>query len=127
MAASVGEALGPLAFSTLAMSRKFVQERTEAAEAFMRAYSATLCWLDTSTPQEIGSATGRLFEGTSQKALVRSIKNCKAIGCWQPDPAISPDSYERMVDMWVLTGHMERRYPFEQIVYTPLAETAKRT
>ncbi|MBI9083243.1 MAG: ABC transporter substrate-binding protein [Desulfobacterales bacterium] len=122
LAASVGESLGPLAFSTLAMSRKFIRERADAAEAFMRAYHATLRWLDASTPEEIVSAIIRLFEGTSHNVLVRSVKNCKAIGCWQPDPVISRESYERMVDMWIQAGHMKRRYPFEQVVYTGLAE-----
>lgn len=126
LAASVGESLGPLAFSSLAMSRKFIQERTDAAEAFMRAYYATLCWLDTSTPEEIVDATRCLFEGTSDNVLVRSVKNCKKIGSWQPDPVISPKSYERMVDMWILAGHMQTRYPFEQVVSNDLAEKIER-
>lgn len=125
LAASVGECLGPLAFSSLAMSRKFIRERTDAAEAFMRAYYATLRWVDSSTPEEIVSATSSLFEGTSYNVLVRSVKNYKAIGCWEPDPLISPESYERMVDMWILAGHMQRRYPFEDVVYNDLAEKVK--
>ncbi|MFC1798205.1 ABC transporter substrate-binding protein [Thermodesulfobacteriota bacterium] len=125
LAASVGESIGPLAFSSLAMSRKFIQERSKAAEAFMRAYYATLCWLDSSEPEEIVSATERLFEGTPHNVLVQSVKNCKSIGAWQPDPVISFTSYERMVDMWILAGHMEKRYPFEQIVYNDLAEKIK--
>ena len=121
-AASVGRSLGPLAFSTLAMSRKLVEERTDAAEAFMRAYCATLRWLDASAPEEIVSAVSGLFGGTPRNVLVRAVANCKAIGCWQPDPAISPEAYERMVDMWIQAGHMKRRYPFEQVVYTDLVE-----
>ena len=120
-AASVGEPLGPLAFSTLAMSRKFIQKRPDAAEAFMRAYRATLLWIDAGTPEEIVAAVSGLFEGTPRNVLVRAVANCKAIGCWQPDPAISPKAYERMVDMWIRAGHMARRYPFEQVVYTDLA------
>ena len=122
LAASVGKPLGPLAFSTLAMSRKFIRERADAAEAFMRAYCAALHWIDASTPAEIVSETSRLFDKTPHNVLVRAVENCKSIGCWQPDPVISPESYERMVDMWILAGHMERRYPFEQVVYTDLAE-----
>lgn len=126
LAASVGEPLGPLAFSTLAMSRKLIEERTDAAEAFIRAYCATLRWIDASTPDEIVAAISNLFEGAPRNVLVRAVANCKAIGCWQPDPAISPKAYERMVDMWIQAGHMERRYPFEQVVYTDLAKTVKK-
>jgi NitT/TauT family transport system substrate-binding protein len=125
LTASVGESLGPLLFSSLAMSRKFIQERTDAAEAFMRAYYKTLHWLDSSTPEEIATATSRLFEGTSSNVLVRSVKNYKRIGSWQPDPVISPESYERMVDMWIQAGHMQKRYPFEHVVSNDLAEQIK--
>ena len=126
LAASVGESLGPLAFSSLAMSRKFLQQRADAAEAFMRAYYDTLRWIDASTAEEIVSATGSLFQATSKDVLVRSVKNYKAIGCWRPDPVISRESYERMVDMWMLAGYMQTRYDFEDVVDNDLAQKAKK-
>ena len=125
-AVSVGEASGNMAFSTLAMSLKFIRERSQAAEAFMRAYYATLRWLDVSDSEEIVSATQGLFKGLSRSVLIRSVRNCKEIGAWQPDPVILPASYERMVDMWILAGHMGKRYPFESVVSNDLAEKIKR-
>ncbi len=125
LAVSVGESLGPLAFSSLAMSRKFLKERADAAEAFMRAYYATLCWIDASTAEEIVSVTGGLFQEMSSEVLIRSVKNYKAIGCWRPDPVISRESYERMVDMWMLSGYMQTRYDFEDVVDNELAQKVK--
>lgn len=124
-AASIGEALGPLAFSTLAMSRKLIKEQPAVAEAFMRAYYKTLCWLDSSDPETIAAAIQQLFTGVNQSVLVRSIKNYKAVGAWQSDPVISKASYERMVDMWIQGGHMQKRYPYEQVVSKELAEKIK--
>ncbi len=124
-AVSVGKALGDLAFSTLAMGGRFIRERSEAAGAFMRAYCATLQWLADSSPEEIVSATHGLFRGVPGSVLVRSVRNCKAIGAWQTDPAIRPESYERMVDMWILAGHMQKRYPFESVVCNELAGKIK--
>jgi NitT/TauT family transport system substrate-binding protein len=125
-AISVGESLGELAFSTLAMSRKFLEERSGAAEAFMRAYFATLQWLAGSDPEEIVAVTQGLFQGVPRGVLVRSVQNCKAIGAWQPDPVIRREPYERMVDMWILAGHMTKRYPFERVVNNDLAEKIER-
>ena len=122
IAASVGKTLGPLAFITLAMRRKFIENRPEAAEAFMRAYYATLYWVEASGPEEIVAATHQLYEGTPKGILIQSVKNCKSIGAWRPDPVISNESYEKMVDMWIQAGHMKKRYPFKQIVFNDLAE-----
>jgi hypothetical protein len=30
-----------------------------------------------------------------------------------------------MVDMWILSGHMQKRHPFEEVVYPDLAEKIK--
>jgi NitT/TauT family transport system substrate-binding protein len=120
--ASVGESLGPLAFSTIAMSRRFIENRLEAAEAFMRAYQATLRWIETSDPENIAETTGPLFAGTSKKVLAASIKNYKSIGAWRPDLVISKATYERMVDMWIEAGHMKNRYPYERIVSNELVQ-----
>jgi NitT/TauT family transport system substrate-binding protein len=120
--ASVGECLGPLAFSTVAMSRQFIENRREAAEAFIRAYHATLRWIETSDAEEIAEATCQLFEGASKSILVASIKNYQSIGAWRSDLVISKASYERMVDMWIEAGHMKKRYPYEQVVSNRLVQ-----
>jgi NitT/TauT family transport system substrate-binding protein len=123
--ASVGKTLGPLAFSTLAMSRKFIESRSEAAEAFMRAYYATLRWIEISDPEEIVAATHQLYEGIPKSVLIKSVINYKSIGAWRADPEISEESYERMVDMWLQAGHMKKRYLFEQVVFNDLAEKVR--
>ncbi len=122
IAASVGEGLGPLSFSTVAMSLAFIQNRSEAAQAFMRAYIATLQWIATHDSEKIADAAHSLYPGIPKRILVRSVENYKRIGTWQRDPRISKESYERMVDMWLEAGHMTNRIPYEKVVHTSLAE-----
>ena len=120
--ASVGQAQGPIAFSTLAMSREFLTEEGEVAEAFMRAYYATLRWLVDSDAETIVDAVKPLFPDTAKSALVRSVEGYKSIGAWLPDPVISKASYERMVEMWIFAGHMTKRYRYGDVVHSDLAE-----
>ena len=58
--------------------------------------------------------------------LQEAYRHCKAIGAWQPDTVIRRESYERMVDMWILAGHMKKRHPFERVVSNDLAEKIER-
>jgi NitT/TauT family transport system substrate-binding protein len=120
--ASVGRDLGPLSFSTLAMSVDFIEKDPDAAKAFMRAYVNCRRWLQVSNPEDIVSKVEHLFPDFSHRALVRSVQGYKAIGAWDADPRIKPRDYERMVDMWVGAGYMTERYPYDKVVYSRLAD-----
>jgi NitT/TauT family transport system substrate-binding protein len=122
LAASVGEALGPICFSTLAMSRRLLTEERETAEAFMRAYLAARQWILKSDEETIAEALHPLFPDTSKPVLAKSVEGYKALGTWLPHPGISRRSYERALDMWLAAGQITRRYPFEEVVTNELIE-----
>jgi NitT/TauT family transport system substrate-binding protein len=121
-AASVGEALGPIAFSTLVMSRRFLTEETETAEAFMRAYLAARQWILKSDEETIAEALHPLFPDTARPVLAKSVAGYKELGTWLPHPGIARQSYERALDMWLAAGQITRRYPFEEVVTNELIE-----
>ena len=122
LAASVGEALGPIAFSTLVMSRRFLTEETETAEAYMRAYLAARQWVLKSDAETIAEALHPLFPKTARPVLARSVEGYKALGTWLPHPGISRQSYERALDMWLAAGQITRRYPYEEVVTNELID-----
>jgi len=125
LAASVGEALGPISFSSLVMSRQFLAERRDAAEAFMRAYYASQRWVVASDAETIVEALQPLFPSTARGILARSVEGYKALQTWQPDPVIPRHSYERALDMWLAAGQITRQYAYEDVVYNELAEKVK--
>ena len=122
LAASVGEALGPIAFSTLAMSRRLLTEETETAQAFMRAYLAARQWILESDAETIAEALHPLFPETAKMVLAKSVAGYKELGTWLPHPGIARQSYERALDMWLAAGQITRRYPFEEVVTNELIE-----
>jgi len=122
LAASLGEALGPIAFSTLVMSRRFLTEQPETAEAFMRAYLAARQWVLESDAETIAEVLHPLFPDTAGPVLARSVAGYKALGTWLPHPGISRQSYERALDMWLAAGQITRRYPYEEVVTSELID-----
>jgi NitT/TauT family transport system substrate-binding protein len=122
LATSVGEALGPIAFSSLAMSRKFLAKEPEAAEAFMRAYIAARKWVRTTDAESVVDALQPLFPGTAKRVLVESIRDYRRINAWPESPLIPRESYERALDMWFHAKQITKRYPYEDVVATALIE-----
>jgi len=120
--ASVGKALGPIAFSSLAMSRDFLSQQAKTAEAFLRAYAAAQKWISASDAQTIAEALAPLFPGTSKATLVKSVEGYKVLRTWLSSPLIPRASYERALDMWIHAGHIHQRFPYEEVVDVRLAK-----
>lgn len=115
--ASVGEAIGPVAFSSVCSSREFL--RTDAARAFMRAYRRAREWVNEASAAEIAEREAGYFPGIDRDVLASTIGFYQGLGCWNPDPAISRESYEVALDVFLHSGLITRRHPYEQVVAPP--------
>ncbi len=119
--ASVGEALGPIAFSSLVATRAFLTRQRDVAEAFLRAYHQAQQWVAGSDAQTILEAIEQYFQGVDRSALVKSIDGYKRLGTWLKSPVIPERSYERAVDMMLAAGQITKRYPYAQACDATLA------
>jgi NitT/TauT family transport system substrate-binding protein len=115
--ASVGEVIGPVAFSSLTATREWLQ-RPEARR-FMRAYRKTRDWLNTTAAAEIAKAEQAFFPAVDPAALTATIAFYQQLGCWNPSVAISRDSYEVALDVFQHSQLITRRHPYEQVVVPP--------
>jgi NitT/TauT family transport system substrate-binding protein len=111
---SVGEALGPVAFSSLAATPDWLG-RPEAV-GFMRAYRKARAWVQTAPAVEVAARVQTLFPGTAPQALVGGIAACQRLGCWAGEPTIDPAHYEVALDVFQYSGLISRRYPPDGIV-----------
>ena len=115
--ASVGEAIGPVAFSSLAATPAWLQ-RPEALK-FMRAYRLSRAWVRSASGPDVAGKLQALFPNSAPEALVRGIEAYQRLGCWDGDPAIDPASYEVALDVFQHAGAISRRYPYAQMVVRP--------
>jgi len=115
--ASVGEAMPPVAFSSLMASREFL--RTDAARAFMRAYRKARAWAANAPPDEIAARQASFFPGIAAEALASAIERYQALGTWQGEPGIPRDLYEQAQEVFLKAGGITRRHPYDQVVIAP--------
>ena len=114
--ASVGDVIGPVAFSSLCAPREWLQ--TDMAKAFMRAYRQARQYIVDAPADEIAKREAEFFPGIDQHVLIDTIATYQASGCWSPDPAINPNSYETLLDVFMYSGLITRRHPLESCVAT---------
>ena len=112
--ASVGEAIGPVAFSSLAASPEWLS--TDEAKSFMIAYRKARKYCIETPAEDIARMENGCFNGISQPALIDCLNAYKGLGNWHPSVEISSASYERALDIFSNCGLITKRHPFDQVV-----------
>ena len=115
--ASVGEAIGPVAFSSLAATPAWIE--SAMAKAFMRAYAKARAELNARPAAEIAKAEAAHFPGVAAEVLASTIAFYQKSGAWAPAVAISKASYEAALDVFLAAGLIKRRHAFTDCVAPP--------
>lgn len=115
-----GKSIGPVAFSSLAASREWLEGGD--AETFMRAYNRAREFAIEMDPDEVASVIGRYFNETDRGALIQAVESYQALGCWSPGVHILPQAFETTLDVFLHSGLITKRHAYEQVVVHPPGE-----
>jgi len=117
--ASVGDAVGPVAFSSLCAKREWLD--TEMAEAFTRAYQKARAHVLSASAEEIASLEQEygFFPDIEPAVLAQTIEAYKKLGCWTPGIKITRVAYENLLDVFAFSGGISKRHPYESCVVQP--------
>jgi NitT/TauT family transport system substrate-binding protein len=115
--ASVGEAIGPCAFSSLAATREWL--RTDAARRFMRAYRQARAWLVGTPADRVAEVEASFFPEIARPVLTATIAYYQKLGCWTPHAEITRPAFEATLDVFQHAGLIRRRHRYEDVVAPP--------
>jgi len=119
--ASVGDVVGPVAFSSLCASRDWLD--SDMAKAFMRAYRKGREASRNLPAEKIASLEQDFFPNIDIDVLVKTIKAYQMLGCWNAEPHISREIYENTLDVFEFSGDISRRIAWEDVISAPPDET----
>ncbi len=115
--ASVGEAIGPCAFSSLAATREWL--RTDMAKRFMRAYRKARAWVINTPAATIPEAEGSFFPQVGRTVLTSTIATYQRLGCWTPHVEITRPAFEVTLDVFQHAGLITKRHKYGDVVAAP--------
>ena len=119
VAASVGEAVGPVAFSSLVARPDWLA--TDDARRFTAAYTAARRWVHTADPAEVAQAEADFFPDMAAEAVTEAIRRYQQLDAWSGDIPIEPALYEAALDAFAHGGRSGRRHPYDRVVVPPPA------
>ena len=115
--ASVGEAIGPCAFSSLAGSREWL--KTDMARRFMRAYRKARAWLIATPAAKVAEAEASFFPEIDRGVLTSTIAAYQRLGCWTPHVEITRPAFEATLDVFLHAKLITKRHRYEDVVAPP--------
>jgi NitT/TauT family transport system substrate-binding protein len=115
--ASVGEAIGPCAFSSLAARREWL--RTEKAARFMRAYRKARAWIIETPAARLADAQASFFPEIDRAVLASTIAYYQKLGCWTPHVEITRPAFEVALDVFQHSGLIAKRHRYEDVIASP--------
>ena len=117
--ASVGQAIGPVAFSSLAATRAWLG--TDMARRFMRAYRKARQWLLATPAARVAEAEASFFPEIDRAVLTATIAYYQKLGCWTPHVEITRPAFEVALDVFVHSKLITKRHRYEDVVAPPPA------
>ena len=115
--ASVGQAIGPCAFSSLAATRAWLG--TDMAKRFMRAYQKARAWLLATPAADVARAEASFFPEIHPAVLTSTIGYYQKLGCWTPHVEITRQAFEVALDVFQHSGLITKRHRYEDVIAAP--------
>jgi NitT/TauT family transport system substrate-binding protein len=115
--AALGDAIGPLAFSSLAATRAWLA--TDDAKRFTRAYRKARAWLIATPAAKVAEMEASFFPNIHRDVLTKTIAAYQKLGCWTPHVEITRPAFEVTLDVFQHAGLITRRHKYEDVIAQP--------
>lgn len=120
---SVGEYSGEIPYTCFMAYPSYISNNKAQIEGFLRAIKKAYLFITTSTPLEVAEALVPSFDGTTKEELATAVEKYLEIDAWSNSPAMSKDSYTRLLSVLKNAGTIESDVEFSKVVDNTIANT----
>jgi NitT/TauT family transport system substrate-binding protein len=124
LVASMGEATGPVPFTSYMTTPEFLRREPETVLRFTRAVYRTQRWLARQDAQTIVETIGPDFRYIDRGVLERAIERFKKQDTWARDPVLRQPGFDYLQEILQTGGFIKKTHRYEDLVDTALAERA---
>jgi NitT/TauT family transport system substrate-binding protein len=124
VAVSMGEATGPLPFTSYMATPQLLAREPELARRFVRAVYRTQRWLAASDPADVARTVASVFPGMPGHLLERAAGRFMRQHTWSRDPLLRRDGYAYLQEILLSGRFIQRPHPYGALVNTTFAREA---
>ena len=126
LAASMGEATGPVPFSSYMTTPRFLREERDVVRRFARALSRAQRWIAAADAKQIAELIAPAFADIAPEIRRRAVARYLAQDTWSRTLIISRAGYEYLETILVDGGFITRRHRYEDLIDTTVAQEVVR-
>lgn len=127
LVASMGEATGPVPFSSYMTTPKFLKTEPDVILRFTRALYRAQSWMASHTAREIARVIAPAFPEIEPEIRTRVIDRYLKQGTWACDPVLRKQGFDYLQQILLGGGFIKRRHRYEELVDAEIAERAVRS
>ncbi|MBR7172317.1 MAG: ABC transporter substrate-binding protein [Clostridia bacterium] len=118
---SVGEFSGEIPYTCFMAYPGFISENKDLVKGFLNAIKKAYLYITTSDSADVAKALKPSFDGTSEIALATAVEKYLEIDAWASSPAMSKDSYTRLLNVLKNAGTITNDVDFAKVVDNSIA------
>jgi NitT/TauT family transport system substrate-binding protein len=124
LVASMGEATGPVPFTSYMTTPGFLRREPETVQSFTRAVYRTQRWLAGHDARSIAEAVAPGFPDIDRAILERAVARFSKQGTWSTDPILRRPGFDYLQSILRSGGFITKTHRYEDLVDTAIAERA---
>jgi NitT/TauT family transport system substrate-binding protein len=124
LVASMGEATGPVPFTSYMTTPEFLRREPDTVLHFTRALYRTQRWLASHDSKDIADAIKPGFPDIAPAILERAVSRFARQGTWSSDPILRRPGFDYLQDILKSGGFISKTHRYEDLVDTAIAERA---
>ena len=110
---SIGKESGEVAYTAYCASKDYIEKNPKIVEGFTRAIYKGEQWVKNHTAKEVAEKIQKYFPDTSVESLTTSVQSYKDIDAWRDEPSMSEESFNRLQEIMIKAGELEKAAPYE--------------
>jgi len=125
--ASIGQAVGPVDYTTFMATDKYIRDNPEVIQAWINAIYKAQRWTASAPISELAKAIEQFFPGVNSPALIAGLERYRKLNIWKSTPKIDASSLEKFQDILVQGGVLEaaKRVKFADVMRPEFGDNVK--
>jgi NitT/TauT family transport system substrate-binding protein len=121
LVASMGEATGPVPFSSFMTTERFLRDERDVVLRFTRALHAAQRWIAAADGKQIAELIGPAFPDIAPEIRQRAVARYVRQDTWSRDPIVRRAGYDYLQTILLDGGFITRSHRYEDLVDTTVA------
>jgi NitT/TauT family transport system substrate-binding protein len=122
LVASMGDATGPVPFSSYMTTERFLRDERDVLRRFTRALYAAQRWIARADAKEIAALIAPAFPDIAPEIRQRAVARYLDQQTWSRDPILTRAGYEYLQTILLDGGFITRTHRYEDLIDTTLAQ-----